>query len=351
MNFRKLVITLTLGICIIAGTVASAATYTTTTSYDVSTKKVTVTTALAELTEGSMVTYVLYGPTTGAYSATNNAVTPDPSVAVTESNIVYMDQDNNVSGTTSTFQGTFDFGKVVGSAVKVGSSVDTLTAGVGDTALDQSIACFALTAPDFSTTISAINVLATSGGNVYSFDLTSSGTVNIPYGYDLKITVTPVSGTVESITIGSDEIDGTGNVFNVASTDITGLAEGVTVALSIGDIAPAAKIISIDSLPYVNGQTVTFFVTADSSLVESGIDLTLTNNETVIEVKDLLNLSDSSTYAIQITDTSSNSLIGLDGTTYSAVPFYMDNANKVVLTTNDSNEYYYTVSSDAAVLD
>ncbi len=369
MNFKKLALSLTLSTCLIVGTIASAATFANTTTYDVSTQKVTLNTNLYGLTNGSMVTYVLYGPTDseGAYSATHNEVTPDNSVAPTTENIIYVDQVNSVTNNSAKFGGTFDFGKVVGSSVLVGSDTDTITeSDEGDSILlDQGIACFKFTAPTFGTDISAINLLATCADETqYSFDLATDETVNVPYGADLKITITTPTGYVcDSITLGDTEVEGTGNIFSVGSDEITVDESPITVGEMVTEVimAPGTfhevkKIISIDSNPYVDltEHSVTFFITADAALVNSGIDLTMTNDADTIVVKDLKNLSTSDAatgrfYAIKVIDTAANSLIKA-GTTYTAVPFYMDGANKVILTTSDTNSSYYTVGTEDAVI-
>ena len=194
MNMKKLLAGV-VGMTVLMSNVAFAAVSTTTT-YNAGTGKVDVKTTVSELTNGSMVTYVLYGAK-GSDEIPFNATTGEivgtaekaPEANEQKDNIIYIDQINNVTENRAEFTAPgLNVGEAYGAKVIVGTDKD---ADAGDVAVtedytgDMYTLKLAADAADYTAKVE-VNM----GENyikVYSLR-TAGSTVKVPVGANCKVT-------------------------------------------------------------------------------------------------------------------------------------------------------------------
>ena len=375
MKMKKLMAALVVITLLATSVVCSAATYTTRTEYSASTGKVQVITTIDGLAAGSMATYVLYGYPDGYtdYEKTDGVteVAGDP----TETNILYIDQNNSATSSFEFGRGVkLDPKKVMGSKVIVGTDEDTTLTNKSTELLDQGIACFKLALDTTNgvnladAKISKIDVsFAFPEGETETYTLSSDQNfVYIPAGIDYTLTfnVKPdsVMGTVK---IGNDDVSNQ-IVMNKYKGTSAEDDRDTTKTLVLGkgtDLATSTSYVSIDSNPIfaTSGEfkTVAFIINNNlSGYTDTGIDIIAYEKGTTTKVNEVLNLrnlapeytaeytiNDPQIYAIRLVD-ELGKFIDTDKYDYEAVPYYMNGTEKVSLTNYAGSNYYIVNRSD-----
>ena len=219
MNMKKLMASV-VAATVLVSNVAFAAVSTTTT-YNAGTGKVDVKTTVSELTNGSMVTYVLYGAQ-GSDEIPFNATTGEivgtaekaPEANEQKDNIIYIDQINNVTENRAEFTAPgLNVGEAYGAKVIVGTDTSDDLTKVTDFDATYTGDMYTLKlsndAADYTVT-----VRVALGDYIKEYTLsTAAPTVKVPVGADCKVTFKAAGGkTISQAYIDGTEIDSTSNL-------------------------------------------------------------------------------------------------------------------------------------------
>lgn len=292
------------GMTVLMSNVAFAAVSTTTTYKD---GKVEVSTTVTELENDSMVTYVLYGEkdkTTTPFGE-DGSVDPTGKSAPDQNNIIYIDQENCVTGGQKTFTAPgLEVGEAYGAKVIVGTDA---SADEGDVAVDPRYFTgdmYTLKLDDATNYTAKVEVLMGTGyPMIYTLDTTDEK-VQVPVSADCQITFTAVSGKeIVTSKVGIATVDGSsinlntanytkGNTYDLSAT-VKNKVElpVVTVSDAIADLA-------------TDEDSVTFLVNVSdpAKAMKTGLKVTYINGYTFDNLTPIQ--ADSGRYAIRIVNES-----------------------------------------------
>ena len=336
MNMKKLLAGV-VGATVLMSNVAFAAVTTTTTYKD---GKVEVSTKVTELTNGSMVTYVLYGEKdkdTTPFNAENGSVTVTGETTPTQDNIIYIDQENNVTGGTRTFVAPgLNVGEAYGAKVIVGT--DT-SADEGDVVVteeytgDMYTLKLADAAADYTATVE-VN-MGTNYIKEYSLK-TAGNTVEVPVGANCKVTFVAADGmVVKQGYVDTTEIDNAGKL-NPADYE-----KDIEYVLSADVEAEVQLPVITVSDPIIAADSITYLVNVEycATPTDTGLKIVY-NTDYVFDNLSPIEAADGR-YAIRIVDEADEFGFENDTAKYAATAFLKVNGNKVYSDAVDNNHFTF----------
>lgn len=359
MNMKKLLAGV-VGVTVLMSNVAFAAVSTTTT-YNATTGKVDVSTYVTELTSGSMVTYVLYGnkdKDTTPFAESNGAITPTTATAPDEANIIYIDQENSVTGTTKTFTAPgLNVGEAYGAKVIVGTDNDT---DAGDVAVtenytgDMYTLKLAENATDYKATVEVL--METEYPMIYTLDDTDDR-VQVPVSANCKVTF---EATASGKKISSCTIDGE-TFANAGNLNTGSYKEGEEHVLSaVVENQVAAPLITVSD-PIIGTNTVSYLVNVEYfDAMNTGLKIDFVDypSETVLHEFDKLVpyyfADDKNCYAIRIIDKTDGGLLNIvnDTNYYKVTPFIKVGDDYIYAgSTSSGDANHFTVGKDSTLSD
>lgn len=351
MNMKKLLAGV-VGVTVLMSNVAFAAVSTTTT-YNATTGKVDVSTYVTELTSGSMVTYVLYGnkdKDTTPFAESNGAITPTTATAPDEANIIYIDQENSVTGTTKTFTAPgLNVGEAYGAKVIVGTDNDT---DAGDVAVTENYTGDMYTlklstdAADYTAEVE-VNM-----GEDYIkvYSLAEAGAeVKVPVGAECKVTFDAATGkVVTKAMVDSTELDNAGNL---NPEDYS--KSGVYVLSAEVQNEVAAPLITVSD-PIIGTRTVSYLVNVENfDAMNTGLKIAFSDNvfDNLVPVEVV---SGENCYAIRIIDETDDEALRMPNETngYTVTPFIVvGSVNIYAGSTSSGDANHFTVGTDSTLSD
>lgn len=321
---------------------ADAISTTTTTTYDAESKTYTVSTQVAGVASGSMVTYVLYrdvatenapfDSTDGSLNGTASTLAPD------QNNIVYIDQDNDSDGTSSFTAPGLLVGEAYGSRIIVGTDDSTATGSpwtedVGDmyTVNWDSTNSDGIETITLIVTLGDVSVpytLSEVSGPVYVPCLAScEATINIPAGKD-----------IDKVYLNGVEVDAESTLQLTGTKD-----QPVTIGAKVVDAVAYTIVTLSDAIVDAEAKSVTYLVSvANGDANKTGLNVTINGNvfNNLIPVQ----TTDDVRYAIRIVDETEESSLGINlGTQSTAVPFLVTTEGNVVLEKDAERSNHYVV--------
>lgn len=338
MKIKKFAVALTVISLLMSSIVCSAATYSTTTVYDALGNLLSLTTTVSGLTEGSMVTYALYGKD-GSISSETGAITSSSETGITEENLIYIDQVDSASATeTFTVKGvsaeTLAGSKIIVGAEDGSNATDSDTesngfVGTGDLSAKISLAS--------DIKWQQIQSIVVNYGESLSYTLTSNNTVcYVPVGSEVKFSVNGVPGySVSKIALNGSELP------SPCKTTITSTSD-----LTLGvEMESATKYVEVDSEVVKNSdeKSVTFFIT-DPDVKSCGVNVYVKNGDAEEKIKGLeyKSAAEGGRYAIKVVD-GGNADFYSDSYTYRCVPVYKSGNDYIELSVDDLGYYCRSV--------
>ena len=336
MRIKKLTATLTVATLLMSSVVCSAATYSTTTTYDASGSLLSLKTEVSGLEAGSMVTYALYGKD-GSVDAATGAITPTTATGITEDNLIYIDQIDSANATETFTVNGISASDIAGSKIIVGAEdgsnpTDSSTDSNGYVGNDDMTAAVSVASTVDWTKIASISVKI-AGGSTYT--LTSANTTcYVPVGSDVTFEITPVAGNaVGTVKLNDSEL-ASPYKYTVSNTTALSIEATTTVSKHYVTVDTTAE---IDA----DAKSVTFFI-ADADSASIGVNVYIYEGKT--EVGSIKGLENKGTlegrYAIKVVDVDGLAGFYDAGYTYKCVPVYKSGDNYVELT-KESDGYYY----------
>lgn len=344
MKIKKFAVALTVISLLMSSIVCSAATYSTTTAYDASGNLLSLTTEVSGLTEGSMVTYALYGKD-GSISSETGAITSSSETGITEENLIYIDQVDSASATeTFTVKGvsaeTLAGSKIIVGAEDGSNATDSDTESNGFVGTDDLSAKISLASDIEWEKINQIDVSYGKGdSSTATYTLTENGNTScyVPVGYDVVFNVDGKVGyNVSKITLGNTELP------SPYKTTVTSTSE---LVLDV-DMEDASTYVEVDSEIVKNAEekSVTFFIT-DANSDSCGVNVYVKNGDDEVKIEGLEHKStaEGGRYAIKVVD-DGNADFYNDSYTYRCVPVYKSGDTYIEL--SNANEGYYYKSAE-----
>lgn len=336
MKIKKLIAALTVITLLMSSVVCSAATYSTTTTYDATGSLLSLQTEVSGLTVGSMVTYALYGKD-GSINAETGEVVPTTATGITEENLIYIDQVDSAQATETFTVSGVSASDIAGSKVIVGAEdgsnpSDSSTASNGYIGNDDMSAEVSVASTIDWTKISSISVKV-AGGSTYS--LTSASTsCYVPVGSDITFEVIPASGySVNEIKLNGTVLSSPYKHTVLNTADLSIVATGATTK----------HYVTVDTTAEISAEdkSVTFFI-VDSDSASIGVNVYIYEGST--EVGSIKGLERKGIYegryAIKVVDVDGLAGFYDAGYTYKCVPVYKSGDSYIELT-EESTGYYY----------
>ena len=352
MNMKKLLAGV-VGVTVLMSNVAFAA-VTTTTTYNATTGKVDVSTNVSGLTNGSMVTYVLYGnkgQATTPFADANGAITPTTATAPDEANIIYIDQENSVKDGTKTFTAPgLNVGEAYGAKVIVGTDNDT---DAGDVAVtedytgDMYTLKLAENASDYKAIVEVL--METEYPMIYTLDDTDDR-VQVPVSANCKVTF---EATASGKKISSCTIDGE-TFANAGNLNTGSYKEGEEHVLSaVVENQVAAPLITVSD-PIIGTRTVSYLVNVENfDAMNTGLKIAFSDNvfDNLVPFEVV---SGENCYAIRIIDETDDEALRMPNETngYTVTPFIVvGSVNIYAGSTSSGDANHFTVGKDSTLSD
>lgn len=349
MNMKKLLAGV-VGVTVLMSNVAFAA-VTTTTTYNATTGKVNVSTEVSGLTNGSMVTYVLYGnkgQSTTPFADATGAITPTTATAPDEANIIYIDQENNVTGGTKTFTAPgLNVGEAYGAKIIVGTDNDT---DAGDVAVaepytgDMYTLKLDANAVDYTAKVE-VNM---GGSYIKEYSLAANDSVNVPVGAECQVKVTFKAS--DGKVISKAYVAGV-EITNAANLNNSLYAEGQEYILSAEVANETNPALITVSEPIKAENSVTYLVNVNQfeNLYNTGLKIEFNGHEFNNLVP--VNIADKGYYAIRIIDETKNGELGMASAEYTVTAFVNVDGAKVYDGDEGSSSYLNVTYAGDNVVD
>lgn len=356
MNMKKLLAGV-VGVTVLMSNVAFAAVSTTTTyngdgTVDVKTSVTGIT------TPNAMVTYVLYGEKTRDtmpfYDETGDVINTAQTTP-TEANIIYIDQDNSVTGSTEFIAPGLTVGQAYGAKVIVGTdSSDDVSVPENEYTGDMYTLKLATNAADYTAEVEV--KMGENYIKVYSLAV-AGAEVKVPVGADCKVTF---EATASGKKISSCTIDGE-TFANAGNLNTGSYKEGEEHVLSaVVENQVAAPLITVSD-PIIGTNTVSYLVNVEYfDAMNTGLKIDFVDypSETVLHEFDKLVpyyfADDKNCYAIRIIDKTDGGLLNIvnDTNYYKVTPFIKVGDDYIYAgSTSSGDANHFTVGKDSTLSD
>ena len=351
MNMKKLMASVVAATVLVSNVAFAAVSTTTTYNTDGTVDVKTNVSGIS--TPNAMVTYVLYGEKTRDtmpfYDETGDVINTTQTTP-TEANIIYIDQDNNVTGSTVFVAPGLTVGQAYGAKVIVGtdSSADV---SVPENEYTGDMYTLRLTDTDDYTATVEVRM---GGDYVASYDLTVAlASVKVPVGADCKVTFEATdaiheiaTSTVGTVTENDNSIDLNPEYYELDT-------EYMLSATTREKVVPPMIIVSspITGIP----NQVSYIVDVEHfDATKTGLKVEIidwnNDNKVLHTFDDLVPMSeDKDRYAIRILDGTEGSQLNLPDVTngYKVTPFIKGDSGKVYLgETSEGDSNYFTAKLD-----
>ena len=340
MNMKKL-LACVVGSAVLMSNVAFAAVSTTTT-YDAESGKVEVSTEVTGLENGSMVTYVLYGEKdkdTTPFNTDDGSVTETEETTPTQDNIIYIDQENNVTGGTKTFVAPgLNVGEAYGAKVIVGT--DTASDEIDVAVTEEYTGDMYTLKLDANAVDYTAKVEVNMGTNYikeYSLDVAAGNTtVKVPVGAQCIVTFVAADGkAVTKAYVDSTEITNASNLNPAVYKKDTEYVLSAEVEAEV-----QLPVITVSDAVIVDN-TVTFLVNVEHCATPTDTGLKVVY-DTVNEFDNLSPIqTENGRYAIRIVDEADDFTFENDTNKYVVTAFLKVNGNKVYSDALDNNHFTF----------
>ena len=349
MNMKKLLAGV-VAATVLMSNVAFAANVATTTTYNGDGTVDVKTDVTGITTPNAMVTYVLYGEKTRVtmpFNEETGAVLGTEQSTPSETNIIYIDQDNNVTTTTSFTAPGLTVGQAYGAKVIVGSDSST---DVFEYENEYTGDMYTLKLADTTEYTAKVEVrMSENEDYVATYNLAGSASVKVPVNANCKVTFEATDANYEIATSAVTSTDNNitdGNVSEndgVIDFDPTKYATNTEYELSATTKAKVvAPIITVSNMiANLETDAVTFLVNVTTANpLETGLKVVYNND---YEFDNLIPAGhENGCYAIRLVDKADDFSFENETSKYKVTAFLMVDGEKVYSDTVDQNHFTFT---------